>query len=273
VQAEGLWALAGGIVGSDTDDGQPVWLGLLGAFRLLSNGQPVSVRAGGKTEALLAYLGSATRQGVPRDLLLRGLWPDSEVALASNALNNLVHALRRLLSEALGGAPPVLHSAGYYRLNQEAGVTVDVMLFKALAAESAWHARVGDGSAAAEVAERAVRLYRGDLSLGTSAYAIFERDRLRAICLGLLMRLADASFERGDFEACASYALRLLAHDPCREDAHRLVMRCHVRCGERAQALRHYETVRAVLRAEFDAQPEPATTALYERVRLAPGSV
>jgi hypothetical protein len=31
--------------------------------------------------------------------------------------------------------------------------------------------------------------------------------------------------------------------------------------------------VRAVLRAEFDAQPEPATTALYERVRLDPGSV
>jgi len=273
VQAEGLWALPGGAVGPDVDDSQPVWLGLLGAFHLVSHGRAIPVRAGGKTEALLAHLGSATRHGVPRDVLLRGLWPDSEIALSSNALNNLVHALRRLLGEALGGAPPIVHSAGYYRLNQEAGVAVDVNLFKALAAQSASYTRAGDSASAAEVAERAVRLYRGDLSLGTSAYAIFERDRLRAMCLGLLMRLADASFERGDFEACASYALRLLAHDPCREDAHRLVMRCHVRRGERAQALRHYQTVQAVLRAEFDAQPEPATTALYERVRLDPGSV
>jgi DNA-binding SARP family transcriptional activator len=254
-------------------EGQPVWLGLLGAFRLLSHGQPIPVRAGGKTEALLAYLGSATRQGVPRDLLLRGLWPDSELHLASNALNNLVHALRRQLGEALGGAPPVVHSAGYYRLNHEAGVAVDVSLFKTLATQSEWHARAGDRNAAADVARRAVRLYRGDLSLGTSAYAIFERDRLRAICLGLLMRLADDAFEQGDFEACATHALRLLAYDPCREDAHRVVMRCHVRRGERAQALRHYQTVRAVLKAEFDAQPEPATTALYEQVRLDPGSV
>ena len=272
MQAEGTWTLPGGL-GPDVDDGQPVWLGLLGAFRLLRHGQPVPVRAGGKTEALLAYLGSATRQGVPRDLLLRGLWPDSELQLASNALNNLVLALRRLLGGALGGAPPVVHAAGYYRLNQEAGVAVDVNLFKSLAAQSAWHARMGDSAAAAEVAERAVRLYRGDLSLGTSAYAIFERDRLRAICLGLLMHLADEAFVRGDFDACASYALQLLAHDPCREDAHRLVMRCHVRRGERAQALRHYQTVQAVLRAEFDARPEPATIALYERVRLDPGSV
>lgn len=254
-------------------DGQPVWLGLLGAFRLLSRGRLIPVRAGGKTEALLGCLGSATRQGVPRELLLHGLWPDSDLQLASNALNNLVHALRRLLGDALGGAPPVVHSAGYYRLNHEAGVAVDVSLFKSLAMQSGWHARAGDRTAAAHVAEQAVHLYRGDLSFGTSAYAIFERDRLRATCLGLLMRLADDAFERGDFEACATFALRLLDYDPCREDAHRVVMRCHVRRGERAQALRHYQTVRAVLKAEFDAQPEPVTTALYEQVRLDPGSI
>ena len=255
------------------DLGHPVWLCLLGTFSLLRYGQPVPVRSGGKTEALLAHLGTATRQGLPRDLLLRRLWPESEVSLAANALNNLVHALRRLLSEALGGASPIVHNAGYYRLNQEAGVAVDVNQFTSLAAQSAWHARLGDRSAAAEVAERAVCLYRGDLSFGGNTHAIFERDRLRATCLGLLMRLADDAFERRDFEACSAYALRLLVYDPCREDAHRLVMRCHVREGERAQALRHYRTVQAVLRAEFDAEPEPATTALYEQVRLDPSAV
>jgi DNA-binding SARP family transcriptional activator len=217
---------------------------------------------------------------VPRETLLRRLWPESEVALASNALNNLVHALRGRLSPALGGASPVVHSGGYYRLNQEAGLAVDVNHFKALAAQSALHARQGDRSTAAALAEQAVRLYGGDLRLGwsgagdaSSAHAIFERDRLRATCLELLMRLADDAFERGDFEACRRYALRLLAGDPCREDAHRLVMRCHVRLGERAQALRHYQTVCAVLQAEFDIRPEPATRELYEQIRLDPGAV
>ena len=78
---------------------------------------------------------------------------------------------------------------------------------------------------------------------------------------------------RGDFATCLTYALQLLAHDPCREDAHRLVMRCHVRRGERAQALRHYHTIQAILRVEFEAEPEPATTSLYEQVRLDPAAV
>jgi DNA-binding SARP family transcriptional activator len=245
----------------------------LGNFRLLTHGQPVAVRSGGKTEALLTYVAMATRQGVPRETLL----PESEVPLAANALNNLVHALRGRLSPALGGASPVVHTGGYYRLNQEAGLAVDVNLFKLLAAQSALHARQGDRSTAAALAERAVLLYGGDLRLAFSeastAYAIFERDRLRATCLELLMRLADDAFERGDFEACQVYALRLLADDPCREDAHRVVMRCYVRLGERAQALRHYQTVQAVLRAEFDIEPEPATRELYEQIRLDPSAV
>jgi DNA-binding SARP family transcriptional activator len=65
----------------------------------------------------------------------------------------------------------------------------------------------------------------------------------------------------------------MLASDPCREDAHRLVMRCYVRLGERAQALRQYQLCKQILRAEYDVAPEDATTALYDRVRLEPGAL
>jgi DNA-binding SARP family transcriptional activator len=252
-----------------------VWLSLLGSFRLLRHGQPVAVRSGGKTEALLAALGMATRQGFPRELLLQRLWPDADVHLASNALNNLVHSLRGVLGDALDGAPPIVHAGGYYRLNQEAGVGVDVAQFKGLAIESEHRMRSGETAAAAEIATRAVGLYRGDLNVGSGhdARDIFERGHLRAICLALLKRLADHAFERADFEACDAYAMQLLAHDPCREDAHRLVMRCHLRRGARAQALRHFQTVQDILHAEFDAEPELATRELYEQIRLEPSAV
>jgi len=252
----------------------PVWLGLLGSFRLFRNGQRVAVRSGGKTEALLAQLGLARTRGVSRQVLLRAIWPESEESLANNALNNLVHSIRGLLGEALGGATAVVQSSGYYRLNHEAGVVVDVSQFEVLAAQSDWYARTGDTSVAASLAERAISLYRGDLtSRGDGAVEILERDRLRATCLALLMRLADHAFDSHEFSKCLSYALQLLAYDPCREDAHRQVMRCHVRRGERAQALRHYRTVQTILRAEFDVEPEPATTGLFEQIRLDPGAV
>lgn len=258
----------------DVSTQHPVWLGLLGGFQLLRNGQRIAVRSGGKTEALLAQLALARLQGVPRHVLLRAIWPDSEESLANNALNNLVHTVRGLLGDALGGATPVVQSSGYYRLNHEAGVAVDVSQFEILAAQSDRYARMGELAVAASLAERAVNLYRGDLSSrGEAPGEMLERDRLRATCLALLMRLADHAFSSREFGMCLSYALQLLAYDPCREDAHRQVMRCHVRRGERAQALRHYRTVQTILRSEFDVEPEPATTLLYEQVRLDPSAV
>jgi hypothetical protein len=50
-------------------------------------------------------------------------------------------------------------------------------------------------------------------------------------------------------------------------------MRCHVRRGERAQALQQYRVCVDLLRTTFRAKPEPATVALFEQVRLDPGSV
>src|SRR5882762_1453642 len=112
-----------------TDPDHPVWVCLLGYFRLVKGGQLVGVRSGGKTEALLAHLGLGGLYGVPREVLLRALWPRSEAALATQALNSLVHSLRRLLGEALRGAAPIVLAGGHYRLNEAAGVGVDVARF------------------------------------------------------------------------------------------------------------------------------------------------
>jgi DNA-binding SARP family transcriptional activator len=116
-------------------------------------------------------------------------------------------------------------------------------------------------------------LYHGDLSVAPDLHAVVERERLRARYLSLLASLATYAYAAGDDAACLAYAQRLLAHDPCREDAHRLVMRCHVRRGERAQALHHYGVCVDILRAAYETTPEPATVALFEQVRRDPGSV
>jgi DNA-binding SARP family transcriptional activator len=247
---------------------------LLGPFRVLQAGQPVPVR-GEKTIALLCHLALHTAAGVPRDTLLAALWPERETALAIEALQSRVYSLRKLLSKAIGGAAPVVYAAGRYRLNTAAGVGVDIACFDAWAAMGDQQAHMGTMADAIPAYQHAVRLYCDDLDLsaGTDLLVLLERERVRARYLDLLMRLAEYAYMTENYATCLDYAWRLLEKDPCREDAHRLIMRYYVRCGERAQALHQYHLCEAILRREIAATPEPATVALFEQVRLDPGAI
>jgi DNA-binding SARP family transcriptional activator len=250
----------------------PVFICLLGPFRLFKRGEPLPLRGGGRTEALLCSLALRYGRRVPREALLAEVWPDIDPALSGKALNTLSHNVRRLLGDAIDGATPVLYEGGSYQLNLEAGVGVDTACFDALALAGDRKAPADQQSAVAAYS-RAVSLYRGDLHAGDIQPALMERERLRARYLTLLSRLAAHYYDARDLDTCLELALQLLDYDPCREDAHRFVMRCHVLRGERAQALRQYRLCDQILRSEFDATPEPATTGLYEQIRLDPASV
>lgn len=256
-----------------TEINLPILICLLGNFYVRKRGESVRVSNGGKAEALLSALALQSDYCVSRDGLLGILWPNTHSELAIQSLNSLVYTLHKRLGDAIGGAAPVLHADGYYLLNVEAGVGVDVACFDALAQAGDRQADAGNRSAAAAAYDCALRLYRGDVCAGNDLHAVLERERLRARYLALLTHLADYYFSEGNHSACLDYAQRLLDKDPCREDAHRLIMRCYVRRGERAQALRQYRLCQDILRAEFDAVPEPATTALFDAVRLHPDSV
>jgi DNA-binding SARP family transcriptional activator len=247
---------------------------LLGPFLVLKGSRPLVIRSGGKTEALLCHLALRAGRSIRRDTLLQTLWPDGDdVTLASQALDSLICSVQKLLGDRTSHSAPILHAHGCYRLNVEEMVQVDVASFDALAMEGDRQARSGALTAALASYRQALALYRGDLCVDTDVYAVSERERLRGRYLTLLARLADYHCAAGEYAESQSYARRLLAHDPCREDAHRLVMRCCVRSGERAQALRQYRLCVDILRSEFDALPEPATVALFDQVRRDPGSV
>jgi DNA-binding SARP family transcriptional activator len=192
--------------------------------------------------------------------------------MSGPALNSLVHHLHKVLADVLGGAPPVLHAQGSYRLNVEAGVHVDVAWFDALA-DIGDRAAHDDPPTSIGSYQRAIGLYGGDLCISDGQHAVIERERLRARYLTVLARSASHFYNADDIDAALGLSLQLLRHDPCREDAHRLVMRCRVHLGERAQALRQYRVCSEILATEFDARPEPATQSLYEQIRLDPSSI
>ncbi len=251
----------------------PVYVGVLGTFLLLKAGSHVELRAGGKVELLLSELALRSRYGAPREELLALLWPDSDTAMAGHSLNALVSTLHRQFGDVLGGDGPVVRAAGNYALNLDGGVGLDLATFEAAADEADAALRSGDLEHAKAAYRTAAGTYRGDLCVARDVRHVVDRERLRMRYLAVLSSHADCHFGEGDYCAARDRALELLAHDPCREDAHRLVIRCHVRLGQRAQALRQYRLCASILRTEFDVEPEVETTVLYDQVRLDPAAV
>lgn len=251
----------------------PVFICLLGGFSILIGDQPLSLRNAPKTRALLINLALEPRHTVSREALLQALWPNVQNQLASQSLNSLIHSLRRQLAASLAGAAPVLYADGRYRLNVEAGIGLDVTWFETCASEGERLERAGQSAAAVARYQQAVQAYRGDLCAVGSTQALMLCEALRARYLNLLAHLADYHFSQQQYADCLECARQILLTDPCREDAHRLAMRCYMRQGQRAQALHQYHLCVGVLRAEFDAAPEPATAALYDQIRLNPDQI
>jgi DNA-binding SARP family transcriptional activator len=265
-------SVIGTLVAAD-DTPSPIIVRLLGGIELFKHGQAIAIRSGGKTELLLCHLGVNYRRRTARETLLEAIWPESDRSLAGQSLSSLVYSLNRQLSDALDGAPAIISGDGYYRLNLEAGIWLDLERFETLSSAVDDYERIDDKAAAINAWRQAIELYHGDLALGSTIQLLVERERIRSRYMLLLARMADDYYTRADYTIALHYTNRLLACDPCREDAHRLAMRCHLRCGERAQALRQYRLCTEILRAEFDTTPEPATIDLFNQIRLDPLSV
>lgn len=245
----------------------PIMICLLGNFRLMANGKPLPTQAGPKIETLLALLALQSEQWIPRERLVQMLWPDSDLSHGLRSLKTLVYNVHKLFGATLQGVTPVLNVNGYYRLNIQNGIGVDVSYFDLLVATGDKHLHSGNEVAAFSMYRRAVELYRGDLCLEEDVQAILERERLRGRYLLLLTKLAHHYYDIGDFSTCLEQLWRLLEQEPCREDAHRMVMRCYVRRGERASALHQFQVCVDILRSEFDIDPEEATRDLFEQIR------
>jgi DNA-binding SARP family transcriptional activator len=98
-------------------------------------------------------------------------------------------------------------------------------------------------------------------------WAQVRREELRRAYGEALLTLGRLlSAESRYAEATDTYH-KLLAHDGLLEAAHRGLMRCDVRLGERGRAIRRYRDLVELLREELGSTPAAETTVLYERLR------
>jgi adenylate cyclase len=216
--------------------------------------------SGRKDCALLGYL--AVSPGVPRsrEKLATLLWGESGDRQARASLKQALLRLRR--SFGLASPMPLVTSRQSVTLDPD-GVTVDVAMFEQL---------LGDWTL--EALEQAIALYRGELLDGIHIrnaafedWLLIERQRLRGLAVEATTRLMTQSVEAGRPHRAANAARRLLSLEPLHEAACRLLMQVHVDRGERAQALKLFESLRDGLRLELGVAPEPDTVQLYQAIR------
>ncbi|HEX4681431.1 MAG TPA: BTAD domain-containing putative transcriptional regulator [Gemmatimonadaceae bacterium] len=213
-----------------------------------------------KLLALLAYLSlaGASRRYQRRDHLVALLWPELDQAHARTALRKAVHFIRGAL-----GNETILS-----RGDEELGVAEGAMRCDALE----FVAQIDAGRLAA-----AMDLYKGDLMPGfhLSGCADFERwldderNALRERAGGAALALAQMFEMDSSYTIATKWARRAARFSWDDERVLRRALSLMDRAGDRSGALRLYDEFAERLKADFDADPSPETTALVRQIRPA----
>ncbi len=214
-----------------------------------------------KAIALLGYL-AATREPQTREHLLGLLWAESSDQAARKNLRNALWAIRKSLGE-----DAIVADNDRLAISQSA--SVDVWEFEQIA-DRRWQMADSFSKSEIENLKSKIDLYRAPFLDGLllddapefEIWLTAERERLAQLNLRALSALVDAYQRAGDWRAVSETAQRALAHDNLQEPMHRALMQAHARLGERAEALRQYDTLRATLDRELGVAPLPETETL-----------
>jgi DNA-binding SARP family transcriptional activator len=122
--------------------------------------------------------------------------------------------------------------------------------------------------AALDAARAALDRMRGELAAGTAAedWVVAHQDRVRAAWAEGMDALARLLAGAGRPADALAVCERLVAREPLRESAHRLLMEALVALGEPGRARAHYEGLVQLLAREVSVRPARETQAIADRL-------
>ncbi|MFQ5435279.1 MAG: AAA family ATPase, partial [Anaerolineae bacterium] len=205
-----------------------------------------------KAQSLLAFLLTDRDQSHARDRLVSMFWGDRPDQRARRSLATALWQIRRCFPDKSFIQADVYTVQfifpGRLQVDAEAFVT------------AVSHPDINS-------LQTAVSLYQGDfLDSFYDEWIINKRYRLQSQfleTLSMLMRLYETT---GAYKAALETAVRLLANDPLREEAHRVVMRTYCYLGQRNAALKQYADCRQIIAEELGVEPTPETQQLYHDI-------
>jgi DNA-binding SARP family transcriptional activator len=231
-------------------------LSLLGRFELSGPDGPVDL-PNKKLAGLLAYLACTAPTPQHWEKLATLLWGSHFDTQARQNLRQALFRLRRVLGQ------DVLLSDG-----EEVSLTTHEIACDATRLE----ALVGQGTRASLT--EAVKLYKNsllvDIGIPEQAWSDWinsERPRLEGLALDAMVKLGDLELQAGSSAQALAAANRAISINNLREDAHRLAIRALAAAWRRADAIKGYEHLVALLKRELDVEPDANTQALVRSLR------
>lgn len=226
------------------------------------------------SQTLFSYLVLQRQRLHSRDVLVNLLWGDMPEARARNCFNTALWRLRNVLEPdgVQRGAYLVTTPAGEIGFNNESDYWLDVAVLEMRANTALAKPIALLQKTEVHELEAALRLYQGDLMEGFyDDWALGERERLRDLYLRSLAHLMkyyqeDRLQGERSLEKSLAYGQQILRYDPLREEIHRELMRIYVANGERARAIRQYETCCQILETELGIPPMEETQHLLAQI-------
>jgi LuxR family maltose regulon positive regulatory protein len=200
-------------------------------------------------------------QGLSKEEIGALFWPDHDPHKLHNIFRSTLYRLRRVLFR---DSVTYDHDDDLYRFNWDSDYWFDAEVFESLLGQAN---QAGDGRTKIQLLEEALSLYQDDYLKGIFAdWSALERERLRELNLTALDSLARLYINWGQLSKAIELYQRLLIQDPYQETAHRELMRCFQRQGNRAAAVQQYQDCVEILQDELGLHPMPETENLYLRI-------
>lgn len=218
-----------------------------------------------KVKTLLALLVLSRGREIPRDRLVRTLWPESELDTARKNFYSIWSLLRRALSSPSGACPYLVRQQNGCRLDERLLAT-DVSRFDAVCRMLLFGQPGAEGWARlyAEIDD----LFADDLmpSEQDNDLIVQARDQYRVQLVDALVAAAERLVSADGAQEGLWFARAALRRDRTREDAYLALMRAQIAAGQRTAALETYFSCRRFLTSELGIDPSLKTIELYRSI-------
>lgn len=243
---------------------------MLGDFSIKTKNADISdmINRSKRLRAMLAFLIANQNREVSQEALVEVLWPNEDIENPANTLKTILHRARTALGE-LGikdAAKCITYRRGAFSWTPTVPCFVDIAEFERLFAQ----AEAGDVTPdeRAELYLQAAALYTGDflpknaLEMWAIPLSGYYRTRfITAVC-----NAADYLISCNRYEEVVPLCRQSITIDPYEEHFHMCLIRALVACGNRRQAVEHYDYVTALFFGKFGITPSQELTALYTEI-------
>lgn len=213
-----------------------------------------------------ACLAVAPRR-IERDRLASILWPQDLPEAWDSSLSAIISKLRRLLQRAgLDGSNALRSVDGCYEFRAPRGTWIDAReAVNALDRVEGALRRGDTGAAWGDAVVASSILSRPFLPGEPGDWAEAKRREFDEFQVRALDALSETWLLVGNHAASRQAARRAIDLAPFRESGYARLMECHLAAGNRAEAIRVYDEVKALLRDSMGISPTPEVEALYLR--------